>query len=222
MGGDGRGVPRSTVTAPVVPSVWVTATASPSTAPAVISSVLAPPARPPLVTLTGRLRANGAPAGTFAQTRSLPAISTVTVRSKGSTGFSATSRVFSMVRPENTPSGSATSWLLPAIRTFSFVRPENAPEGSAVIRLENKSSFSRFGRSENAPSGTEPIWFQRRMSVFSADMSENTSDGHCHVNRVGPQRPAWIPFQAAALALSHTLNASFRNRLNVNLLRKCR
>ena len=32
---------------------------------------------------------------------------------------------------------------------------------------------------------------------------------HCHVNRVGPQRPAWIPFQAAALALSHTLNASF-------------
>ena len=45
---------------------------------------------------------------------------------------------------------------------------------------------------------------------------------HCHVNRVGPQRPAWIPFQAAALALSHTLNASFRNRLNVSLLRKCR
>ena len=33
--------------------------------------------------------------------------------------------------------------------------------------------------------------------------------GHCHVNRVGAQRPAWIPFQAAALALSHTLNASF-------------
>ena len=48
------------------------------------------------------------------------------------------------------------------------------------------------------------------------------SGWHCHVNRVGPQRPAWIPFQAAALALSHTLNASFRNRLNVNLLRKCR
>ena len=44
--------------------------------------------------------------------------------------------------------------------------------------------------------------------------------GHCHVNRVGPQRPAWIPFQAAALALSHTLNASFRNRLNVSLLHK--
>ena len=44
--------------------------------------------------------------------------------------------------------------------------------------------------------------------------------GHCHANRVGPQRPAWIPFQAAALALSHTLNASFRNRLNVSLLHK--
>ena len=43
---------------------------------------------------------------------------------------------------------------------------------------------------------------------------------HCHVNRVGPQRPAWIPFQAAALAVSHTLNASFRNRLNVSLLHK--
>ena len=51
---------------------------------------------------------------------------------------------------------------------------------------------------------------------------ESNHRRHCHVNRVGPQRPAWIPFQAAALALSHTLNASFRNRLNVNLLRKCR
>ena len=44
--------------------------------------------------------------------------------------------------------------------------------------------------------------------------------GHCHVNHVGAQRPAWIPFQAAALVLSHTLNASFRNRLNVSLLHK--
>ena len=43
---------------------------------------------------------------------------------------------------------------------------------------------------------------------------------HCHANRVGPQRPAWIPFQAAALAVSHTLNASFRNRLNLSLLHK--
>ena len=43
---------------------------------------------------------------------------------------------------------------------------------------------------------------------------------HCHVNRVGPQRPAGVPFQAAALALSHTLNASFRNRLKVSLLHK--
>ena len=43
---------------------------------------------------------------------------------------------------------------------------------------------------------------------------------HCHVNRVEPQRPAWIPFQAAALAVSHTVNASFRNRLNVSLLHK--
>ena len=42
---------------------------------------------------------------------------------------------------------------------------------------------------------------------------------HCNVNRVGPQSPAWIPFQAA-LAVSHTLNASFRNRLNVSLFHK--
>ena len=50
--------------------------------------------------------------------------------------------------------------------------------------------------------------------------SRTSPTGHCHVNRVGPQRPAWIPFQAAALAVSHTLNASFRNRLNVSLLHK--
>ena len=49
---------------------------------------------------------------------------------------------------------------------------------------------------------------------------EHPALGHCHVNRVEPQRPAWIPFQAAALAVSHTLNASFRNRLNVSLLHK--
>ncbi len=50
--------------------------------------------------------------------------------------------------------------------------------------------------------------------------SDILTERHCHVNRVGAQRPAWIPFQAAALALSHTLNASFRNRLNVSLLHK--
>ena len=37
---------------------------------------------------------------------------------------------------------------------------------------------------------------------------------------LGRKGPHWIPFQAAALALSHTLNASFRNRLNVSLLHK--
>ena len=58
--------------------------------------------------------------------------------------------------------------------------------------------------------------------VLPEELQTTDRRGHCHVNRVGPQRPAWIPFQAAALALSHTLNASFRNRLNVNLLRKCR
>ena len=57
-------------------------------------------------------------------------------------------------------------------------------------------------------------WEQRR------ELAVVDERGHCHVNRVGPQRPAWIPFQAAPLALSHTLNASFRNRLNVSLLHK--
>ena len=55
------------------------------------------------------------------------------------------------------------------------------------------------------------------------DLPERSTDPgrHCHVKGVGTQRPAaWIPFQAAALALSHTLNASFRNRLNVSLLHK--
>ena len=55
---------------------------------------------------------------------------------------------------------------------------------------------------------------------LSADEVKGQAAGHCHVNRVEPQRPAWIPFQAAALAVSHTLNASFRNRLNVSLLHK--
>ena len=35
------------------------------------------------------------------------------------------------------------------------------------------------------------------------------SDGHCHVNRGGPQKTAWIPFQVAALALAHTLKCVF-------------
>ena len=44
--------------------------------------------------------------------------------------------------------------------------------------------------------------------------------GHCHVNRRLPQRTASTPFQIAALALAHSLNASVRNRLNVGLLSK--
>ena len=39
---------------------------------------------------------------------------------------------------------------------------------------------------------------------------------HCHVNRRRQQRTASMPFQAAALAQSHTLKASVRNRLNVD------
>ena len=45
-------------------------------------------------------------------------------------------------------------------------------------------------------------------------------DGIVTLIVLGRKGPHWIPFQAAALALSHTLNASFRNRLNVSLLHK--
>ena len=45
-------------------------------------------------------------------------------------------------------------------------------------------------------------------------------DGIVTLIVLGRKGPYWIPFQAAALALSHTLNASFRNRLNVSLLHK--
>ena len=43
---------------------------------------------------------------------------------------------------------------------------------------------------------------------------------HCHVNRRWLQKTAWMPFQVAALALSHSSNASVRNRLNRDLLSK--
>ena len=46
------------------------------------------------------------------------------------------------------------------------------------------------------------------------------TDRHCHVNRGCPQGTALIPFQVAALAFSHTLNAPVRNLLNVGLLSK--
>ena len=40
---------------------------------------------------------------------------------------------------------------------------------------------------------------------------------HCHVNRVGPQRPTWIPFQAAALALSHNIECVFSKSFECEL-----
>ena len=43
---------------------------------------------------------------------------------------------------------------------------------------------------------------------------------HCHVNCMRAQRTISMPFQAAALALSHMLNASARSRLKVGLLSK--
>ena len=61
---------------------------------------------------------------------------------------------------------------------------------------------------------------KRPLREYGYNTGIQSGTGHCHVNRVEPQRPAWIPFQAAALAVSHTLNASFRNRLNVSLLHK--
>ena len=85
----------------------------------------------------------------------------------------------------------------------------------------NEKSRSSLAQIQQAtiPNGGTAVVPLKQLADIRVDAGPNR---HCHVNRVGPQRPAWIPFQAAALALSHTLNASFRNRLNVNLLRKCR
>ena len=69
-----------------------------------------------------------------------------------------------------------------------------------------------------SPSQFVTLWITGLGAVTGGDNMRPI--GHCHVNRVEPQRPAWIPFQAAALAVSHTLNASFRNRLNMSLLHK--
>jgi chromosome partitioning protein len=80
------------------------------------------------------------------------------------------------------------------------------PQGSALDWKAQRTADSKF-----PVIGLPKPTLRREVSALGR---------HCHVNRVGPQRPAWIPFQAAALALSHTLNASFRNRLNVSLLHK--
>ena len=55
--------------------------------------------------------------------------------------------------------------------------------------------------------------------IFKTEM-HGSHDGIVTLIVLGRKGPHWIPFQAAALALSHTLNASFRNRLNVSLLHK--
>ena len=43
---------------------------------------------------------------------------------------------------------------------------------------------------------------------------------HCHINRRRARESVLAVFQAAAVALSHTVNASVRNRLNRDLLSK--
>ena len=92
---------------------------------------------------------------------------------------------------------------------------------STLNRLElTRATVAREERYKKIALDTEAV--DRALVEVFLEAHREAPPGHCHVNRVGPQRPAWIPFQAAALALSHTLNASFRNRLNVSLLRKCR
>ena len=95
-----------------------------------------------------------------------------------------------------------------------------------VLGMDSAIHVHRFGcggllgrcvRLQSCASGCHRDTTQHEHQVSD---SHHVSRWHCHVNRVGPQRPAWIPFQAAALALSHTLNAPFRNRLNVSLLHK--
>ena len=111
----------STVTAAVVPAVRVTVTAVPSTEPAATPSAVALPASVPSTTVTGMSTANGAPASTFARTWSVPTFSTVTVSSSGLVGLPLRSRVTSDVRPENTSSGSAFSWLFSNFRCPDLV-----------------------------------------------------------------------------------------------------
>ena len=101
-----------------------------------------------MVTLTGRLMAYGAPAGTFARTR--PAISTVTVRSRGWTGFSPTSRVSSMVRPENTPSGTEPIWIQRRMSVFNADMSENTPAGTSVKSLPPRLTVSSADRQEKS------------------------------------------------------------------------
>ena len=98
-----------------------------------------------------------------------------------------------------------------ALVDFQHQLPLAEAWGGGTLSSSDGQRFPVRGSAENATALPKYFGLGRGLTFW-----------HCHVNRVGPQRPAWIPFQAAALALSHTLNASFRNRLNVNLLRKCR
>ena len=98
-------------------------------------------------------------------------------------------------------------------------------EDGTVVTVEYPLAGGDYAANNRAVGVTvcqqQRTFFMPILGVNSADVCAAAIAGrHCHVNRVEPQRPAWIPFQAAALAVSHTLNASFRNRLNVSLLHK--
>ena len=94
----------------------------------------------------------------------------------------------------------------PAISTVHAVLDRNG-----LVKRRKRRRYKAQGTALSRATAPNELWCADYKGEFMR---------HCHVNRVGPQRPAWIPFQAAALALSHTLNASFRNRLNVSLLHK--
>ena len=103
----------------------------------------------------------------------------------------------------------------------------SSPAAMSWVGEAGNSNYLEVELSERSPQGLgvsspRPIPVDQKVWLIlpGGDDYQGLVDGHCHVNRVEPQRPAWIPFQAAALAVSHTLNASFRNRLNVSLLHK--
>ena len=81
--------------------------------------------------------------------------------------------------------------------------------------LERELGFPLFRRTGRGIEITESG------QVF-LNQAQEVMEGHCHVNQRPPQGTASRSFQAAALALSHTLNASARSRLNVSLLSKWR
>ena len=123
--------------------------------------------------------ANGAPASTFARTRSVPTFSTVTVSGIGSVGLRSSSKSVSAVRPENTPSGSEVEVSRLALKKSfsSFESPENTPTGSDVNPLPLRLIALSSDSPENSPAGSSVMPMPASRSVCSFVSSENWFSG---------------------------------------------